>query len=260
MSRTQNRRTAFSAAVLAGLLLIGAASRLRAQAGQSSQVSAPPASARAAAPVDFTGIWVSLITEDWRFRMAVPEKGDYGSVPLNAEGRRVADAWDPARDLAEEVECKAYGAPGIMRMPVRLRITWENDDTLRIDTDTGQQTRLLRFGQPQPAAAEPSWQGVSVAAWEFAGGGGRDEKVGDHLKLVTTNMRSGYLQRNGLPYSERAVLTEYFDLHHDVGVDWITHTRIIEDPEYVTSPYIVTSHFRRESDDSQWNPTPCQVQ
>jgi hypothetical protein len=65
----------------------------------------PPASARAAAPIDITGHWVSLITDDWVFRMITPAKGDVSYVPLNAEGRRVADAWDPARDEAAGEQC-----------------------------------------------------------------------------------------------------------------------------------------------------------
>ena len=64
----------------------------------------------AGAPIDMTGYWVSIVTEDWRFRMVTPAKGDYASVPVNAEARKVADAWDPAKDEAEGNQCKAYGA------------------------------------------------------------------------------------------------------------------------------------------------------
>ena len=106
----------------------------------------PPASARQIAPYDFTGYWVSVVTEDWRWRMMTPAKGDYASVPLNRAAERVADAWDPAKDEATGEECRAYGAPAIMRVPGRIHITWENDTTLRIDTEAGTQTRLLRFG------------------------------------------------------------------------------------------------------------------
>lgn len=246
-----------TAAALTSLLLVGVASDAAQQA--QPQRPATPASAKAAAPVDLAGYWVSMITEDWRLRMVVPRKGDYTSVPLNPEGRRIADTWDPARDAAAGAECKGYGAPSIMRLPGRFHITWANDNTLRIDTDTGQQTRLLRFG-PAQSAGEPSWQGHSVAAWEFAGSGGRGEKAGDHLKVVTTNMKPGYLRRNGVPYSEQAILTEYFDFHRDAGVDWITHTRIVEDPTYLRVPHIVTSHFKREADNSKWDPTPCRAQ
>src|SRR5207237_4690964 len=110
-----------------------------------------PASARAAAPVDLTGYWVSIVTEDWRYRMVTPVKGDYPSIPLNPEGRKVADAWDPAKETADD-RCKAYGAGNIMRVPERLHITWENENTLKVETDAGQQTRRFNFGA-RPAVA-----------------------------------------------------------------------------------------------------------
>src|ERR1051326_8142985 len=101
---------------------------------QRGGAAASPAAAKASAPVDLTGYWVALVTEDWRWRMVTPAKGDYPSIPLNAEGRRVAGAWDPAKDEAEGNQCKSYGAGNIMRQPGRLHITWENDNTLRVDT------------------------------------------------------------------------------------------------------------------------------
>ncbi len=139
----------------------------------------PPAPARAIAPVDLTGYWVSMVTEDWRWRMMTPAKGDYASVPLNAEGARVADTWDPVKDEAAGEQCRSYGAPAIMRVPGRLHITWQDDDTLRIDTDAGTQTRLFHFRKtgsdptPGTGSANPTWQGHSVALWETAGGGRR---------------------------------------------------------------------------------------
>src|ERR1051326_668728 len=98
---------------------------------------APPPTPRAAAPVDFTGYWVAVVSEDWCWRMVTPARGDFASIPLNAEGRRVGLAWDPAKDEAAGEQCKAYGAGGIMRRPGRLHITWQDDTTLRIDTDEG---------------------------------------------------------------------------------------------------------------------------
>src|SRR5437879_9811967 len=121
---------------------------------------------KAAAPVDLTGYWVSVVTEDWRWRMVTPLKGDAASVPINAEGRKIVDAWDPAKDEAAGLQCKAYGAPAIMRVPGRLHITWQDDNTLKIETDARTQTRLLHFGGRPPQGAEPSWQGYSVARWE----------------------------------------------------------------------------------------------
>src|SRR5881409_3076508 len=158
--------------VTAAAVLASMPASLHAQRGRGGQTPATP---RASAPIDLTGYWVSVVTEDWRFRMVTPPKGQYGGVPLNAEGRRVADSWDPAKDEAAGDQCKAYGAAAIMRVPGRLHITWENDDTLRIDTDAGTQTRLLRFGEPQAATGDAQWQGSSVARWEGGppGRGGR---------------------------------------------------------------------------------------
>ena len=167
-----------------------------------------PASPRAAAPIDLTGQWVAVISEDWRWRMITPAKGDIVSIPLNLQGQHVAEAWDPAKDEAAGEQCKAYGAPGLMRGPIRMRISWLDDNTLKVETDYGMQTRLFRFAN---AAAQPgprSWQGATAAEWIVRGGGRGSPRFGT-LKTVTTNLRPGYLRKNGVPYSERAVFTEY---------------------------------------------------
>src|SRR5688500_6843190 len=93
----------------------------------------PPRTPRAAAQVDLTGNWVAQITEDWRWRMITPPKGDYASVPLNARGRETADRWDRAADEAAGEQCRAFGAGGIMRQPTWLKIAWTNDATLRVE-------------------------------------------------------------------------------------------------------------------------------
>jgi hypothetical protein len=189
--------------VLAGVIWLTASDRTNAQAGRVDQGGGAP-TAQAAAPIDLTGYWVSIVTEDWRFRMLIPGKGDYASVPLNAEAIKVADAWDPAKDEAAGNQCKSYGAAAIMRVPGRVHISWENESTLKIETDAGMQTRLFYFGRPQPPSAQPAWQGSSVAKWEYAGGArgpqpGEGSRGGD-LKVVTTHMRPGYLRKNGVPY------------------------------------------------------------
>jgi hypothetical protein len=221
-----------------------------------------PQTPRAAAPVDLTGNWVSVVTEDWRWRMLTPKKGDYSSVPLNPEGRKVADTWDPANAASDG--CKAYGAAAIMRVPGRLQITWENDTTLKIETDAGMQTRLLRFDKSQPPAAR-TWQGHSAAEWERIpqpGGAGVSLQQGagrvGALKVITTNLRAGYLRANGVPYSENTRVTEYFDRQSAYGTDWLTVLTIVEDPQYLDQPFITSSHFKREPDRSKWMPKPCE--
>jgi hypothetical protein len=225
--------------------------------------------ARAATPVDLTGYWVSVVTEDWRYRMVTPARGDHPSVPLNAAGNALANTWDPAKDDGAGEQCRAYGAAGVMRAPGRLHLTWQDDVTLKIETEAGTQTRLLRFSRLSPQGAAPDsppvWQGQSVATWEFAGAarGGRAAAAtagprAGNLKVVTTRMRPGYLQKNGVPYSANAVLTEYFSgAIEPNGDSWLILTSIVEDPQYLTGPFIRSTHYKRLPENTAWEPEPC---
>jgi hypothetical protein len=230
-------------------------------AAQFGPPPGPQGPARDVAPIDLIGQWVSVVTEDWRFRMATPPKNDFPGLPLNAAAQSVADAWDPARDQAEGNACKSYGAAAIMRVPGRLRIAWDDESTLEIETDAGEQTRFLHFDGAPEQSGERTWQGVSEAEWimhRAAAGFGFGPIVNGTLKATTTGMRAGYLRKNGVPYSENAVVTEYFDLliQHD-GSEWLVVLTIVDDPTYLTTPVITSSNFRRESDRSGWEPTPC---
>ncbi len=243
---------AAAATIVVGMLFAGDA------VGQPGRGGLAPASSpRDAAPIDLSGQWVSIVTEDWRFRMMAGPKGEYDGIMLTPAGRAVADAWDPARDETEGNACKAYGAGGIMRMPGRIRISWENDTTMRLETDAGSQVRSFHFGEPPPQA-ERTWQGQSRAEWILHGSGrGRPAENGT-LKVTTTNVRPGYVRRNGVPYGEQAVITEYFDLlRQPDGTEWIVVKTIVEDPEHLAEPYIVSSNFRKEDDTGRWNPTDC---
>jgi hypothetical protein len=236
-------------------------------AAQGRQGGGAPATARAAAPIDLTGTWVSVITEDWRWRMRTPPKGDYASVPLNAAGTKAADAWDPAQDTAAGEQCRGYGAAAIMRLPGRIRISWDNDTTLKIESEAGTQTRLLNFGAPAELARRspageggPSWQGTSVANWQLAGGGRRGGGAarGGSLRVVTTNLRPGYLRKNGIPYSANTRLTEYINRTTEANGDaWLVVTTVVEDPQNLTSRFVTSSHFKKVPDGSAWSPTPC---
>ena len=217
----------------------------------------PPRTPRQAAPIDLTGQWVSIVTEDWRFRMVTPAKGDYPGIQLTAAGTAIARNWDPAKDEAEGNQCKSYGAAAIMRVPGRIRISWEDDSTLKIETDSGKQTRLLRFGSVSDQA-EATWQGVSRAEWIPHGGGFGRPVTNGSLKVVTTKMKEGYLRKNGVPYSANTVLTEYFDiLQEPDGSQWLVVKSIVEDPTYHTDTPITSSNFRKQNDRSGWDPQPC---
>jgi hypothetical protein len=221
---------------------------------QGRRGGGPPATARAGAPVDLTGYWVAFISEEWRYRMVTPPKGDYRGIPLTSEGTRVANTWNPA--APEPEPCKAYGAPAIMRIPGRLHVAWQDDNTLRLDTDAGTQTRLFRFGPAASAAGPSTWQGTSNARWESAGAA--PAAGAGSLTVVTTNVRPGYLRRNGVPYSADVSVTEYFDVaSHPSGGQVLIVTAVVEDPHYLQRPYIVSSHFKKEMDGSKWDPSPC---
>ena len=221
----------------------------------------PPRPAKATAHEDVTGYWVSLVTEDWRWRMVTPAKGDYDGVPLNGAGRKLADAWDPAKDEADGNQCKAYGAPAIMRVPGRFHITWQDDNTLKLETDAGTQTRLFHFGGKPPDTGDAGWQGYSVASWDHQAGGGfgpPPPNAGGSLKVVTTHIKPGYLRKNGVPYSANAVVTEYFDaIREPDGEQYLIVKTLVDDPQYLAGQFITSTHFKKEPDGAKWRPTPC---
>jgi hypothetical protein len=217
----------------------------------AAQGPAPARSARDRAPIDLTGYWVSYVTENWRYRMVTPAKGEYRRIPSSRAALPIINAWDPAADERAGNQCKSYGAGNIMSVPGRLHITWQDAETLKIDTDAGTQTRLFHFASPSATATARSWQGDSAATWEPAPGGGS-------LRVVTTNLRAGYLRKNGVPYGERAMVTEHFDVAPLAdGGRLLLVTTIVDDPEYLTGPYVVSPHFKSEPNGSKWDPTPC---
>jgi hypothetical protein len=236
--------------------------------GGGAQGNQQPPTGKAAAAFDPTGYWVSLITNNWRYRMVPPPKGDYTAIPLSVAGKKIADAWDPARDEATGDQCKHYGAASIMFQPTRLHITWQDDNTLRMDTDAGTQTRIFQFGKPSSPAPSPvkrTWQGSSVAMWEarrptnpVAPLEPDAARAARYLKVATTDMLPGYLRKNGVPYGESAVLTEYYDLYQERdGTTMMIVTAVVQDPVYLETRYITISHFKKEPDGSKWDPTPC---
>lgn len=207
-----------------------------------------PTNGRASAPVDLTGYWTSVINDDYDRRMIVPPKYDYRELQLTAAGYEIADNWDPERDARDGQACRAYGVAHIMRMPVRLHIYWEDDRTLVIETDHGEQRRQVRFDGPRwQLGDERTLQGDSVARW--------DRRT---LSVITRNMRMGYLRRNGVPYSEDTVVTEYFDRYEAPHGEMFTVTTVVEDPVFSTGRWITTSDFLKLEDGADWNPSPCE--
>ena len=233
---------------------------LQAQGGRGRGGAAPaPANPQAASPIDLTGYWVSIVDEDWRFRMVMPPPKDYEGVPMTPAAVKFADAWDPAKDEASGDLCKAFGAPAILRQPEHLHITWQDDHTLKLETDTGTQTRVFHFGEGKAPAGPRTLQGDSMAAWEMARPA-RGAPPHGSLKVVTANLKAGYLRKNGVPYSENADLTEYYDVMKEHNGDtMLVVTIVVVDPQYLHEPFIITSHFKKQANDAGWKPTPCSV-
>jgi len=281
---------------ISAMLMIVAWLSLAPVAQRSSAPTAPP-TPRAAAPIDLTGTWVSIVSEDWRWRMVTPPKGDTASVPVNAEGAKAAAAWDLAVDNTAGNQCRAFGVGGLTRQPGRVRISWQDDATLKVEFDAGSQTRFLNFDRTKQASGPRSWQGFSAARWEgprftargggppppgqagadrlaVPGGGGAGLRGGPppreadainrggDLRVDTTNFLAGYLRKNGVPYSESATITEY--IHrlptHPNGDNWLHVITIVDDPKYLYEPFTTSTSFRLEPDDSKFKPTPCRTE
>jgi hypothetical protein len=229
---------------------------------------APKIDPRTQGPMDLSGYWVAIVTEDWRYRMLTPDKGDYPGLPLNAAGRAIANSWDPDKDTARGDACKSYGAGAIMRVPTRLHIGWVDDNTLKVETDAGEQTRVFHFNSDGPGSAAPSLQGYSAATYEgmrprgfvvpvAAGAGGAHNNQEGYMKVVTTNLKPGYLRKNGVPYGVKANVEETFDTFSEAGLTWLIVTTVVTDPEYLDQSFITSSQFKKQTDATGWNPTPC---
>jgi hypothetical protein len=262
---------------LATMAFIGA--QLPCNASQSAGSSEGPTNgaakvdARSRAPFDLTGTWTSLVTQDWRYRMVVPRRGDYTGIPINLAAKRFADAWNAATDEAAGKQCEAYGGAAIMMVPEHLKVDWLDGETLRVHTDAGNQIRLLHFGAGSELQAESATrQGTSEAQWLLyeapdPGAGPNAPPQGTNgprygqLKVVTTGMLPGLLRKNGVPYSQQAEVTEYWESHIDPQDQErsLVVSAILDDPVYLVEPYVFMAIFKKLSDDTSWSEAPCSL-
>jgi hypothetical protein len=259
----------------------GAGARPSTPSGASGRGAPAPAPTPKSDPaIDITGTWTAVITEDWTLRMVTPRKGDYTRVPMTPAARRVADAWDPAKDEAAGEQCRGYGAPGVMRLPGRLRIGWVDDRTLKMELEAGNQTRLFRFAAPGPAGptfatasarpasaaasarqagpglSEATWQGESAAQWQYTVNPPRSGE----LRVVTNHLRAGYLRKNGVPYSANTTMTEYYHrMTAPNGDVWLTIVAEITDPENLREPFVQSTHFKKLAANAPFKPEACEA-
>ena len=288
----------FAFCILTVALVSAVPSRPAAQVAQGAPP--PPAAqqtARQAAPIDFTGTWASVVTEDWQWRFVTPIVGDYTGVPLNSVGDKTARAWNHDADLKAGEQCKGFGAAAINRLPTRMQVSWVDDNTMKLDWDLGTQSRLVYFDKSKMPAGAASYQGHAIGEWidvPAAGGrggggggaaaapaaaagaaaapaaaaGGRGGGRGaaapaaraGGLKIVTTNLKAQYLRQNGVPVSEKAVVTEFLDIVPSPdGATWLVVKTQVDDPTYLSAWYQVSSQFKKEANNAKWAPTACEL-
>ena len=190
--------------------------------------------------------------------------------PFNAEGRRVGNLWDPAKDRAAGDQCKRMAQPPSCAFrdgftsPGRMKIHCALIRT--------RATRLVCFtSTAPPAGGAPTRQGYTVASWEGAVrgyglprqglGATREGSAPRALEAVTTRLLPGYLRKNGPPVSGSAVVREFFDVYPErSGQLWFTVTTIVEDSTYLQEPFVTSTNFKKQTDASGWNVQPCSAE
>jgi len=201
------------------------------------------------AQLDPTGEWAPRFHEDQPERLAGPEIGDYLGLPINDAARLRADSWDASLLTLPEHQCKPHPADYGPRGPANLRLWKEVDkdsqQTIAYHTHISWQAperTIWMDGRPHPPEyAAHTWQGFSTGKWE-----------GDILTVTTTHMKAGWIRRNGIPRSERAILTEHWIRHGEQ----LTLVSIITDPPYLTEPFIRTTNWVLDAR-QQIAPYPC---
>ena len=166
-------------------------------------------------------------------------KGDFAGVPLNAAARKIGQAWDPAKDEAEGISARRMARPNHAHArPAAHHLAGRHHAQDRDRSGHADTSAALRW-QAASRDLKPSWQGNSSAQWEgIVRGSGppdflpialnpREGTRGRSLEVVTTNLRAGYLRKNGVPYSENTTLREYFDLSNERNGD--TWFRVTDD-------------------------------
>ena len=200
------------------------------------------AAAPAQAQVELSGVWQPRYHEDFLERIPGPELRDYLGLPINEAARQFAESWDPSRITLPEEQCRVHVSPYILRGPTNLRIWVEKHPksqdviAIRLYSSTYEQTRTIWMdgrAHPGPNAAH-TWMGFSTGRWD-----------GDMLIVETTHLKQGWVRRNGIPMSDRAVYTEYIVLNDDM----MSHIGVLVDPVFLAEPLVKSEEFIRAQRD-----------
>ncbi len=206
-------------------------------------------SSPAFAQIDLTGNWAPIMHEDQVERVPGPDPGDYAGLPITDAARLRAESWSASLLTLPEHQCKphpsTYGFRGVGNLRIRTVIDEKTEAIIGYTTHIQwqeQKRTIWMDGRPHPPDyVAHTWQGFSTGEW-----------VGNILKVRTTHLKAGWIRRNGLPLTDKAVMTELFIIHDDV----MTHVYMIEDPVYLSEPLIKTNGFLRQARD-EMQPYPC---
>lgn len=219
------------------LVLILAVTQLSAQTGPKQAASGH---------TDFTGVWAPVFTEDRGPRLPGPERGYYDGLPVNDAAKKTGDEWDADIQYTLEGQCVSHTAIYMMRAPFQFEVL-QSDNLFIMVSESFEQVRTVYLDgrDPHPEEAPLTRMGNSLGTWD-----------GDALVIRTINMEAGYIRRNGAPHSSKAILTEHLVRHSGSYGDYLTMTRIVEDPVYLTEPLVRSLTFRHVPD-GQLQPYPC---
>jgi hypothetical protein len=200
--------------------------------------------------VDLSGVWAPIMHEDAPERAGGPEVGDYLGLPITDAVRLRADSWDASLLTLPEHQCKPHPSTYGFRGVGNLRIWADVDDAtqqlIKLNTQIQwmeQKREIWMDGRPHPPAFAPhTWQGFSTG--EYRQG---------QLIVKTTHLKAGWIRRNGVVLSDKAVMEDRFLRHGDL----ITHVYLITDPYYLSEPLIKTNGFRLTNQVAV-QPYPCE--
>lgn len=191
----------------------------------------------AQAQVDLSGTYGNVVDQDLQVLKEGPNYADYGGIPLNDAARATALSHTPETINEIQRQCQPYALHYLLQAAWGFRM-WPT-----VSPDTGeviawnmtgsidrQPTTIWMDGREPPAdTALATPAGFTTGKWQ-----------GNTLVTTTTHFQDGLMTRNGVPASEKEVLTMYFTRQGQ----WLLITGVIRDPVYLTAPYVLSNVFR----------------
>lgn len=192
-------------------------------------------SANTHAQINLTGSWIPWTDQDNKIRRPGPDPFTFMGIPVNQAARDGALAHSPDTVGVLHRQCEPWPIHYLVMGPSPAEI-WP---TKRLDGSVlawnigGSIDRLpvtiWMDGRPHPSAqAAHTPGGFTTGHWQ-----------GDTLVTTTTHLQDGQLTRNGLPSSNREVFKMFITRHEDL----LTITGVIDDPLYLSAPYVLSAVF-----------------